>query len=89
VVNKFKMKIFLLPGLYNSGPGHWQSLWETSLPDVERVQQTNWEQPDRDLWVQTLSAAINACDDDIVLVAHSLGCALTAWWVAQDCNDKK
>ncbi|MBK1888497.1 alpha/beta hydrolase [Undibacterium sp. 14-3-2] len=78
------MKIFLLPGLYNSGPGHWQSLWETSLPDVERVQQTNWEQPDRDLWVQTLSAAINACDDDIVLVAHSLGCALTAWWVAQD-----
>ncbi|WP_423709575.1 RBBP9/YdeN family alpha/beta hydrolase [Undibacterium sp. WLX3042] len=80
------MKIFLLPGLYNSGPGHWQSLWETSLPDAERVQQANWEQPERDLWVQTLSTAINACDDDVVLVAHSLGCALTAWWVAHHCN---
>lgn len=77
------MKIFLLPGLYNSEPEHWQSLWETALPDAERVQQANWEQPDRNIWVQTLSTAIDACDDDVVLVAHSLGCALTAWWLVQ------
>lgn len=29
-----------------------------------------------------LSAAIESEMDAVVLVAHSLGCALTAWWVA-------
>ncbi|MES2105690.1 MAG: alpha/beta hydrolase [Pseudomonadota bacterium] len=75
--------ILLLPGLYNSGPGHWQSIWEQTLPNAVRVQQRSWDQPDRDDWVAGLAAAISAVDGPVVLAAHSLGCALTAWWVKQ------
>ncbi|WP_329605151.1 RBBP9/YdeN family alpha/beta hydrolase [Undibacterium hunanense] len=76
------MQILILPGLYNSGPGHWQTLWEAELPDVKRVEQQDWDHPVKDAWVATLSAAVDAVDDDVVLVAHSMGCALTAWWLA-------
>lgn len=75
-------QILLLPGLYNSGPAHWQSLWEAEMPNALRVQQHNWDQPQKDDWLLNLSAAINAASEEVVLVAHSLGCALTAWWVA-------
>lgn len=73
--------ILLLPGLYNSGPDHWQSIWEQALPNTLRVQQRNWDRPQRDDWVASLSAALNAVDGSVVLAAHSLGCALVAWWV--------
>jgi predicted alpha/beta hydrolase family esterase len=75
------MTILILPGLYNSGPSHWQSLWENSLPGAHRVQQQDWENPQRDDWVASLSAAVNAAPGPVLLAAHSLGCALTAWWV--------
>ncbi|MBI3286217.1 MAG: alpha/beta hydrolase [Burkholderiales bacterium] len=78
------MKILILPGIDNSGPAHWQSLWEASLPNAERVQQRDWAQPQREDWVAALSAAVNASQQEVVLVAHSLGCALVAWWVALD-----
>ena len=77
------MQILILPGLYNSGSGHWQSLWEAEMPNARRVQQQDWDHPQKDAWLTNLSAAINAAEDELVLVAHSLGCALTAWWVAQ------
>jgi predicted alpha/beta hydrolase family esterase len=75
--------ILILPGLYNSAPDHWQTLWETMLPNVARVRQKNWETPDRSDWAAVLDAKITAASDPIVLVAHSLGCALTAWWALE------
>jgi predicted alpha/beta hydrolase family esterase len=74
------MTILLLPGLYNSTEGHWQTIWENQLPDTRRVQQRDWDRPDRNEWVATLDAAIKGSEGPIVLAAHSLGCALTAWW---------
>ncbi|MFZ6816176.1 RBBP9/YdeN family alpha/beta hydrolase [Undibacterium sp. Rencai35W] len=76
------MNILLLPGLYNSGPSHWQSLWEQQYPRAIRVQQQNWDQPDRQAWLTGLTEAINQIDGPVVLVAHSLGCALAAWWLS-------
>ncbi|WP_409574749.1 alpha/beta hydrolase [Sphingopyxis sp. PET50] len=29
-------KILTIPGLDNSGPRHWQSLWEHKFPDCEQ-----------------------------------------------------
>ncbi|BBB69765.1 hypothetical protein UNDYM_5512 [Undibacterium sp. YM2] len=81
------MQILTLPGLYNSGPGHWQTRWEAELPDIKRVEQQDWDHPVKDVWLATLSAAINAVDDEVVLVAHSMGCALTAWWLASGMPD--
>lgn len=75
--------ILLLPGLYNSGPDHWQSLWEAERPEVHRVQQRDWENPQCADWIAALSAAVNEASGPVVLAAHSLGCALVAWWAAQ------
>jgi len=29
--------VLLVPGIGNSGPAHWQSLWQVKHPDVGRV----------------------------------------------------
>lgn len=76
------MRILTIPGLWNSGPQHWQTHWEAKHPGITRVQQREWDRPDRDEWVETLDAAIRASDETAVLAAHSLGCALVAQWVA-------
>ncbi|MGZ9711280.1 RBBP9/YdeN family alpha/beta hydrolase [Glaciimonas sp. GNP009] len=78
--------ILLLPGLNNSGDGHWQTYWEQMLPTAQRVQQQDWDTPCRQDWVNTLDAAIQASNGPVVLAAHSLGCALVAWWVAEHGN---
>ncbi|HEX7649554.1 MAG TPA: alpha/beta hydrolase [Noviherbaspirillum sp.] len=79
--------VLILPGLYNSGVGHWQTVWEDTLPNARRVQQRDWNAPDRHEWVATLDAAIREADGPLILAAHSMGCALTAWWSLMHEND--
>lgn len=67
--------ILIVPGLYGSGPQHWQSLWERRSRRYQRVLQQSWEEPERDAWVDTLQRQVAACVEPPVLVAHSLGCA--------------
>ncbi len=73
--------IKLLPGWQNSGPGHWQTEWETAL-GYERVQQHDWMHPKRGDWTARLQEVVVDAQEPVVLVAHSLGCILTAWWAA-------
>lgn len=75
-------RVLLIPGLWNSGPENWQSYWEREH-GYERVQQRDWDRPDRREWVETLQKAITAAARPIVLVGHSLGCALIAHWSAK------
>lgn len=75
--------LLILPGLGNSGPGHWQTQWEASLPNVVRVQQQEWDAPQRSVWVAALNTALLNIDGRVILVAHSLGCALVAWWAME------
>lgn len=77
--------VLLLPGWQNSGPLHWQSLWETRHGYV-RVQQHDWDRPLRGDWIARLEDVILSCDEPVVLVAHSLGCMLTAAWAAVSKN---
>ena len=76
--------ILLIPGLSNSGPGHWQSLWEASLSNISRVQMPNWDFPHRPHWVEALDGAIRKANEEAppILVAHSLGCITVAHWAA-------
>jgi len=73
--------VLTVPGLWNSGPQHWQTHWEARHPEWRRVQQRNWDRPDRDEWVRTLSEAVASQSSPVVLAAHSLGCSLVAQWV--------
>lgn len=75
------MNVLTIPGLWNSGPQHWQTHWEPKH-GFTRVVQRDFDRPSRAEWVQTLDDAIRAQDEPPVLAAHSLGCTLVAQWVA-------
>jgi predicted alpha/beta hydrolase family esterase len=74
--------VLIVPGLGGSGPEHWQSLWQSRLPDARRVEQADWNKPDRAGWIAQLDAAIAQSEAPPILVAHSLSCALVACWAA-------
>lgn len=75
-----KTSALILPGIGNSGPGHWQTLWEHADPSFVRVEQDDWDRPLCADWVATLESAVSGTGPDIVLVAHSLGCTLVSHW---------
>ena len=74
--------VLILPGLHDSGPQHWQSLWLAGRPGFRRVEQKDWETPRRGDWVSALDAAVVEAGSRAVLVAHSAACALVAHWSA-------
>jgi len=69
-----------VPGYNGSGPRHWQTLWEQSRPDCERVELGMWSTPHRNHWVTKLDQAVRRAHAPIILVGHSLGCHAIAWW---------
>lgn len=69
-----------VPGLGNSGAGHWQTVWERQRPDCLRVQLGLWDDPIRNVWISRLDQAVSAAQGPVVLVAHSLGCHAVLWW---------
>jgi len=81
------MRVFLLPGWRNSGPGHWQTEWERLHGDV-RVEQDDWQWPLRGDWMTRLEEALLSLPDgsQAVLAAHSLGCHLVAAWAAHSAH---
>ena len=74
--------VLIIPGLGGSGPDHWQSRWQARLPEVHRVEQVDWDKPDRGGWIASLDQAIALAKSPPILVAHSLSCALVACWGA-------
>lgn len=72
--------ILLVPGIHNSGPTHWQSLWQAHHPNVERIEQDDWDHPVCDTWADTIDAAVRRCARPPLVVAHSLGCLALARW---------
>ncbi len=72
---------FIIPGLGNSGPAHWQTFFETSGDHFQRINQQEWDAPACDDWVTTIDNAIASHDPaTIVLIGHSLGCTAIAHW---------
>lgn len=81
-------QVLILPGWQNSGPAHWQSRWE-ALHGYVRVEQHDWMRPLRGDWMAQLEEAVLAAPTPVVLVAHSLGCMLTAAWAQHSKNTHK
>lgn len=78
-----EIPVLVLPGFGNSGPGHWQTLWEERHPAWRRVDLGQWAAPDCQDWVRTLDVAVQGCEAPPILVAHSLACLLVAHWAWQ------
>ena len=75
--------MLMVPGLGNSGPEHWQSIWEHKTPGVCRVQQQDWARPIPDAWVHTLHQTISTIHSPVVLVGHSAGTMAIVYWAAR------
>jgi predicted alpha/beta hydrolase family esterase len=75
---------YLVPGLGNSGPRHWQTYFEQSSASFTRIQQTDWDAPVCSNWVETVDHALQDADlSNTVLIGHSLGCSTIAHWAAR------
>ncbi len=73
--------IFILPGWQDSGPRHWQSIWLAKYPQAIKVVQNDWMYPEKKQWVETFHEYIEKYNSkDIILVGHSLACAVIAHW---------
>ncbi|TCD11717.1 serine hydrolase family protein [Pedobacter frigidisoli] len=72
---------FIIPGLGNSGPDHWQTHFEKSSTNFIRINQKNWDAPTASDWTETIEQAISNYDlANVVLIGHSLGCTAIANW---------
>ena len=77
--------VLILPGWQDSGPQHWQSLWQAQF-GYQRVAQHDWLRPLRGDWIARLEDVVLGTDEPAVLVAHSLGCLLVAAWASHSRN---
>ncbi|HVL07687.1 MAG TPA: alpha/beta hydrolase, partial [Burkholderiaceae bacterium] len=81
-------RVLTVPGLYGSGPGHWQSRWEALHPDWQRVEQKDWSQPSLYLWAERVGQvvaqarhAVPGGAGKVLLLAHSFGCLASLRYV--------
>ncbi|MDQ7731003.1 alpha/beta hydrolase [Halomonas sp. SpR8] len=70
----------IVPGWNGSGQDHWQSHWQTQLPNSSRTQVDSWSHPELNDWVSSLNRAVSQAKGPVVLIAHSLGCVTIAHW---------
>lgn len=75
------LDVWLLPGWQDSDAEHWQSRWQQRY-GYQRLEQHDWQRPLRGDWSARLQEQLVDAPAPVVLVAHSLGCILTAWWAA-------
>jgi hypothetical protein len=73
----------MVPGLSNSGPQHWQTLWQPRLPECFRIEQRDFEHAVCAEWVSNIEAAVRTHGEDSVLVGHSCGSIAIPHWAAQ------
>jgi predicted alpha/beta hydrolase family esterase len=77
------MHYIIVPGWNSSDSAHWQSVWETDwLPGATRIAPASWTHPERDDWVDAIERSVRASADEVVFVAHSLGCYAVRHWLA-------
>jgi predicted alpha/beta hydrolase family esterase len=80
--------ILLLPGLGDSGPGHWQRRWGERFTTGRFVEQDEWDRPQLNDWVANIRREIVMATRPVVLIAHSLGVS-AAVHAAQGLADTK
>lgn len=72
-------QIVIVPGLGDSGPQHWQSLWAEKY-GAARVKQDDPQSPTPEAWAGRLNEVIEATPGELVLVGHSCGVLTVVHW---------
>ena len=79
-----EFQVIIVPGLHDSGPGHWQTLWQQAHPEFVRVRQDNWELPHLPSWAARLDYVRWADPRPSLIIAHSFGCLTAVHSIARD-----
>ena len=75
---------FIIPGLGNSGPDHWQTYFENSAANFQRIHQQEWDAPVCNDWIETIENTIADYNpESVILIGHSPGCAAITHWAKQ------
>lgn len=78
------VRVLIVPGLYGSGPAHWQTWLQSRVPNAVRVEQDDWAEPDLERWSSRIAEVVaQAPDLAHVAVAHSFGCLALAHYLGQ------
>ena len=77
----------IIPGLNSSGLAHWQTWFETRLPDAVRVVQSDWKSADLPQWSRRVRREISRHEGPILIAAHSFG-VLAAVQAAEDHRER-
>ena len=72
-----RLPVLVVPGLNDSGPGHWQTRWQQRHRQFRRVVQPDWATPDLNRWAARVATAIDGCAAPPLVVAHGFGCLAT------------
>lgn len=70
--------ILLIPGYGKVMPSHWIMRWQEKMANARVVDQNRKRPPSKKEWLEKLVSEVEACERPVVLVGHSLGCALIA-----------
>lgn len=71
--------LVIVPGLGDSGPDHWQTLWEQKF-GASRVRHDDPDNPTPQGWSTRLQQVIEATPGDLILVGHSCGVLTIVHW---------
>jgi hypothetical protein len=90
IANQVQMEptLLLIAGLGNSGEDHWQQYWLNAFPQVRKLEQDDWEEPQLEPWLTRLQETLRTIASPTILIAHSLGVSLVLHW-AKSCTDPK
>jgi uncharacterized protein len=77
----------IVPGLRNSDEHHWQSLWQSRLPNSRRVELSDWDTPSLTNWKTGIHQQLHDINQPVILIAHSFG-ALASVSYAADFPEK-
>lgn len=69
-----RVRLLIVPGLGDSGPGHWQTWLQGLHRHATRVSQHDWQQPELERWSARIASTIeHGGPGPWVAVAHSFG----------------
>lgn len=75
--------LIIVPGTGNSGPDHWQSLWERAYARTRRMAQDDWTNPFCADWIEALDHALAEFHEPVLLIGHSAGTMTIIHWAAR------
>jgi uncharacterized protein len=75
--------LLIVPGINDSEPSHWQSIWQSGRLGSVRLAPTDWNYPILQDWMAALEKAIGECSSPPIAIGHSLGCILMAYWAGK------